>query len=199
MKRKIKAIGIMISEFYKAHEIAISIVVTIISAIIFGVYSYKVAEPQEVTKAEIEYCEEKVEEIINTDLKSISKDTIKEMKKNGYTIDIDVIDKEITIGFKEETKGEIIFSYSKKDLSKKISYETAEDNQLYSVFIGALLGGCFIWSAVLVILICILIKVFFIDCISKINDKYKGTLIKLEIQDSNDSEAEEQNDAEQEE
>lgn len=200
MKRKIKALGVLLSNFYKSHEKIVDKIIflsfAIIGAICLAIIAYKEFEPREVTKAEIEYCEEKVEEIINSDLKSIPRKTIKEMRKEGFIVDLDVENRKITIGFKEETTGKIIFSYSEKKLSKEISYSSAKSDQIWITVTMALVGSVAGMIVLLIIVIAIIaimmihyyIKYFFTEFIPRIKDKYKDALKEVDLQDKNDKE-----------
>ena len=85
MKRKIKALKILLSDFYKAHEkkifTTIMVFFMIIGAIMLPIYAYKDLEPENFSQEELKYVEEKVTEITNdNDIRAIS-NIVKEMRE----------------------------------------------------------------------------------------------------------------------
>lgn len=142
MKRKIKALGILLSDFYKAREKKID-AMYIYFFILMGIIClttcmYKIYQPIEFSKSELEYCEEKVEEIVSSDIRAIS-NIVKEMEEKGYYLTFNHKEKELIVYKKDARKARFIFSYSSK-ISKEVSYKYAKENQIAAVIFSVLVG-----------------------------------------------------------
>lgn len=162
MKRKIKDLITKILEYCKSHEDMVYNIIIIasiiIGAIILGRISFNYSKPEKVTNAEIEYSKGMVKELVNSNFKDSLK-IIKKMEEKGYKVDLNYEDSEVIISFTEGHKGEIIFSnLSYDDISVKVSYSEAKENQLGGTILIALLGiivGPIGLIVILVIMICI--------------------------------------------
>lgn len=177
MKRKVKDLIIKILEYSKLHEKMVFNVIfyasMIIAAIILGIIGFKYNKPEKVTNAEIEYFKGMVKELVNSKFKDSLK-IIKKMEGKGYIVDLNYENSEVIINFTESTKGEIIFSnLSDDDISAKVSYsEAKEEQQVTAIFIAAF--GIVVGPiGVLVILVIIMGICYIIEGVQKLKKKLK--------------------------
>lgn len=195
MKRKIKALGILLWDFYEAHEgeilTTIMVLFMIIGAIVLPIYVYKDSEPKYFSQVESRYVEEKVAEIVNSnDIRAMSS-VVKEMKEKDYLVDWDYEDQTITIDREEVEQVAIIFSYSSPtNVSKECSDSGAKGFQMFYTIIsifGGIAIGFLTFAIILFIIVCI---ANLLDIVSKIKSKYKKALEKVDLQNKSDEDSE---------
>lgn len=195
MKRKIKALKILLSDFYKAHEkkifTTIMIFFMIIGAIMLPIYAYKDLEPENFSQEELKYVEEKVTEITNdNDIRAIS-NIVKEMKEKDYLVSFDYENQTITIDRNEATQVTVIFSYSSPtNISKEFSDSYAKLNQKFTTIIS-IFGGMavgFVTFVTIGFIVCCIVNL--LDIMSKVKSKYKKALEKVDLQSKYDKESE---------
>lgn len=195
MKRKIKALGVLISDFYEAHEkkilTTIMVLFMIIGAIMLPIYAYKDSEPKNFSQEELKYVEEKVTEITNdNDIIAIS-NIVKEMKEKDYLVSFEYENQTITIDREEITQVAVIFSYSSPtNISKEFSDSKAKFNQKFitikSIFEGMAVG--FVTFVTIGFIVCCIVNL--LDIMSKVKSKYKKALEKVDLQSKYDKESE---------
>lgn len=164
MKRKIKALGILLSDFYKKHEKRVDAIYfsffIVMGIIGLTIFAYNMNKPIAFSQYEIKYCEEKVEEIVSNDMRTIS-NIVTEMEEKGYYLTFNYKEKELIVYQNDDTKAKLIFSYSSK-ISKEVSYKDAKSNQILAVILSVILGaflGFFIGGMSLSIIVNLLEKI----------------------------------------
>lgn len=195
MKRKIKALGVLLSDFYEAHEkkilTTIMVLFMIIGAIMLPIYAYRDLEPEYFSQEELKYVEEKVTEITNgNDIRAIS-NIVKEMIEKDYLVGFDYKNQTISIERKDDISVVVIFSYSSPaNVSKEFSISTAKGFQLtftiISIFGGMAVG--FVAFDTIGFIVCCIVNL--LDIMSKIKSKYKKALEKVDLQSKYDKELE---------